>query len=174
MREQRRRVEPIAVVGMSLRVPGAVSLQQFWQNILTGTDNLTRPTIGELRRAGVSRRQLADPKLVRSGPLLTDIEYFDAPFFGMTGVEAERTEPAHRLFLECVWEAMEAAGLVPGRMEPVTGVFGGAESWYRKAQLCHLDAKPVSGAVQVLDWGKELPLRLGNVTDFFSTRVSIP
>lgn len=64
MRDQLGGAEPIAVVGMALRVPGAVSIPQFWQNILTGTDTLTRPTLGELRRAGVSRRQLSDPKFV--------------------------------------------------------------------------------------------------------------
>ena len=171
MRDQLGGAEPIAVVGMALRVPGAVSVQQFWQNILTGTDTLTRSTLGELRRAGVSRRQLSDPKFVRSSPLLTDIEYFDAPFFGITGFEAERTEPAHRLFLECVWEAMEAAGLVPGRVGPVAGVFGGAEGYYREEQLSHLMDQPIDGAVQVLDRGKELPLHLGNGHSFFSSRV---
>ena len=172
MRDQRGRAEPIAVVGMALRVPGANTPQQFWRNIVKGKDSLTRPSIDELRSAGVSRRQLADPNFVRSSPLLTDIEYFDARFFSMAGFEAERTEPAHRLFLECVWEAMEAAGIVPGRTGPVIGVFGGVEGSYKDEKLSHLRDRPIKGAIQVADRGKGLPEQLGNSIDFFSTRIS--
>src|ERR1700704_4862838 len=100
---------------MALRVPGANTPARFWRNILAGRDSLTRPSIEELRRAGLSRRQLVDPQLVRSRPLLNDIEYFDASFFGMAGFETERIDPSHRLFLECVWEAIEAAAIVLGR-----------------------------------------------------------
>jgi len=60
MKTQRGGAEPIAVVGMALRVPGAVTPGQFWQNILDGKDSLTRSSIDELRLAGVSRRQLTD------------------------------------------------------------------------------------------------------------------
>ena len=127
--------EPIAVVGMALRVPGADTPARFWHNLLQDRDILTRPTADELRRAGVSRKQIADPQFIRAKPLLEDIAYFDAPFFGMAAFEAERTDPAHRLFLECAWEAMEYAGIVPGAGGMVTGVFGGVDGWYRRKNL---------------------------------------
>ena len=51
------RPEPIAVVGMALRVPGANTPEQFWRNIVSGTDSLARPSVEELRRAGIKRSQ---------------------------------------------------------------------------------------------------------------------
>ncbi len=164
--------EPIAVVGMALRVPGANTPARFWRNILAGRDSLTRPSIQELRRAGLSRRQLVDPQLVRSRPLLNDIEYFDASFFGMAGFETERIDPSHRLFLECVWEAIEAAAIVLGRSGSVTGVFGGGEGGYERENLDHLEDHSTTDRVWMRDMGFGLQVRLGNALDYFTTRVS--
>ena len=86
---------PIAVVGMALRVPGAVTPERLWRNIVDGRDSLTRFSAEELRRAGVSRKRLADTHYVRTRPILDDIEHFDATFFDMTGWEAEHTDPSH-------------------------------------------------------------------------------
>jgi Beta-ketoacyl synthase, N-terminal domain len=83
----------------------------------------------------------------------------------MSAREAERTDPAHRLFLECAWESLENAGVVPGRHGPVTGVFGGCEGNYRQEVLSRLDDP--SG-----DPSTRLPLRIGNSLDFLTTRVS--
>ncbi len=127
--------QPIAVVGVALRVPGAVTPQRFWRNILDGRDSLTRLSAKELRGVGVSRKQLSNPDYVRAGPLLEDIGYFDAAFFDMPSFEAECTDPSHRLFLECVWESLEDAAIVPGRSGQVTGVFAGCEGSYRAAVL---------------------------------------
>lgn len=48
--------QAIAVVGVALRVPGAITPQRFWQNIIDGRDCLTRFSAKELLQAGVSRR----------------------------------------------------------------------------------------------------------------------
>ena len=158
-----KKSQSIAVVGMALRVPGANTLEQFWQNILDGRDCLTRSSIDELYQAGVPRRNLANPQSVRAMPKLDDIEYFDASFFNMAASEADRTDPVHRLFLECAWEALEHAGIVPGHNGPVTGVFGGEEGYYLRSNL--EDLLEDDPAIQ-------LSLSIGNDIDFFTTRVS--
>ncbi len=163
--------EPIAIVGMALRVPGANSLEQFWLNILNNKDCLTRPSAEELRLDGVSRDQIADPHFIRASPMLEKIEYFDAPFFDMAGFEAERTDPTHRLFLECAWEALECACIVPGMKGDVTGVFGGAESRYYRNLEDLQDIDWWCGK-KVEDRGKNLQARLGTSLDFLTTRVS--
>ena len=156
---------PIAVIGMSLRVPGATTLERYWRNIVEGRDCLTRLSASELRRAGVPQEALAHPDFVRALPALDDVERFDADFFGMSGREAELTDPSHRLFLECAWESLESAGIVPGRRGPVTGVFGGCEGNYQQKVLKSIDDPRRYPGVS-------LPIRLGNSIDFLTTRVS--
>ena len=45
---------PIAVIGMSLRVPGATTIARFWRNVVEGRDCVSRPGAAALRHAGVS------------------------------------------------------------------------------------------------------------------------
>jgi acyl transferase domain-containing protein/NADPH:quinone reductase-like Zn-dependent oxidoreductase/acyl carrier protein len=155
---------PIAVIGMALRVPGATTPVRFWRNLVEGRDCLSRPSADALRRSGISQEQLAHPDFVRARATLDDIEHFDAEFFDMSAREAERTDPAQRLFLECAWESLESAGLVPGPAGPVTGVFGGCEGNYRREVLSRFD--------DPRDPGIRIPLRIGNDVDFLTTRVS--
>ena len=122
--------QPIAVVGMALKVPGASTPADLWKNLINRRDCLTRPTRSELRRSGLSRHQIANPDFVRSFPWLDHVDRFDASFFDMPSFEAERTDPTHRLFLECTWEALERACIVPGDNGVRTSVFGGVESGY--------------------------------------------
>lgn len=156
---------PIAVIGMALRVPGATTTARLWRNLVEGRDCLTRLSAAALRRAGIPQRALANPDFVRAIPTLDDVERFDADFFDLSALEAELTDPAQRLFLECAWEALESAGVVPGRGGPVTGVFGGFEGDYQQKVLS-----------RVIDPGRHpglaLPMRIGNSVDFLTTRVS--
>ncbi|CAG0974770.1 phthiocerol/phenolphthiocerol synthesis type-I polyketide synthase C [Burkholderiales bacterium] len=156
---------PIAVIGMSLRVPGATTLARFWRNLVEGRDCLSRPTAAALRLAGVSQEVLSHPDYVCAKPTLDDVEHFDAEFFDMSAREAGLTDPAHRLFLECAWECLESAGVVPGRSAPVTGVFGGYEGNYQQLVLDTNDEVR-------RDVGLSLPVRIGNSLDFLTTRVS--
>ena len=94
--------EPVAVVGMALRVPGARTLDQFWDNLLGAEDCLHRPSRAELERAGISPENLSDPTIVRAKPAMEGIEYFDADFFGFSESMAEQMDPSQRQFLECV------------------------------------------------------------------------
>ncbi len=156
---------PIAVIGMALRVPGATTTARFWSNLIAGRDCISRPTAAALRRAGIRQEQLAHPDFVRALPILDDVEHFDADFFAMSAREAEFTDPSHRLFLECAWESLESAGVVPGRDGAITGVFGGYEGNYREKVLARPDD-------QRHDPGASIPLQIGNTLDFLTTRVS--
>ncbi|HEY8243739.1 MAG TPA: type I polyketide synthase, partial [Casimicrobiaceae bacterium] len=161
--ESRGASAPIAVIGMSLRVPGASTPARFWRNLVEGRDCLSRPSDAALRRSGVPQHVIAHPDFVRALPRIVDADRFDAAFFDLSTSEAATTEPAHRLFLECAWEALEAAGIVPGRAAPVTGVFGGCEGNYRENALADIE-DPMAGF--------NLPVRIGNALDFLTTRVS--
>jgi phthiocerol/phenolphthiocerol synthesis type-I polyketide synthase E len=116
----------VAIIGMAGRFPGADDLQTFWRNLREGRETITHFTDDQLRAAGYTDAELADPSLVKSVGRLGDVERFDAGFFGYSPREAEVLEPAHRLFLECAWEAVESAGYAPERVPGRVGVYAGA------------------------------------------------
>ena len=102
----------IAVIGMAVRVPGAPDVQRFWDNLVAGVESVT---IGPA----------PDDHIAAAG-VLDGVELFDAAFFGIPAGEAAELDPQHRLFLECAWSALEAAGHGPGAAPIRAGVYGGA------------------------------------------------
>ena len=107
--DQQDQAESIAIVGMACRVPGAKNIDQYWQNLRHGIESISFFSDEEVERAGVDPAELKNPNYVKAGGILDDIEYFDADFFGFTPKEAGMTDPQHRFFLECCWEALEQA-----------------------------------------------------------------
>src|SRR5947208_194456 len=105
----------VAIIGMACRFPGASDPDTFWSNLQQGVESITFFSDQELREAGVDPAVLSDPRYVRANPVVADVEYFDATFFGLSPQEAEILDPQQRLFLECAWEAIEAAGYDPLR-----------------------------------------------------------
>ncbi|HWK90506.1 MAG TPA: beta-ketoacyl synthase N-terminal-like domain-containing protein, partial [Longimicrobium sp.] len=155
----------VAVIGMSGRFPGADTLDAFWQNLRNGVESIRFFTADELAAAGTPRTLLANPDFVPAFGALADVETFDAGFFGYSPREAEALEPAHRLFLECCWEAMENAGHDPGRVPGSVGVFAGAGTPYYTEE--HIRPNPqLAGTVG------EFQLTLGSGKDFLATRVA--
>jgi phthiocerol/phenolphthiocerol synthesis type-I polyketide synthase E len=116
----------VAIVGMAGRFPGADDLDAFWNVLREGRETITHFSDEELRAAGIPDEVLAMPGYVRAFGRLGGIDRFDAGFFGYSPREAEVLEPAHRLFLECAWEALESAGYVPERVQGRVGVYAGA------------------------------------------------
>jgi amino acid adenylation domain-containing protein len=116
-------VEPVAVIGLAARLPGAETLEQFWDNLVGGVESLRRFTPEELRQAGGADAFGSDEVVAVSGAL-DDVESFDAAFFGLSAREAELTDPAQRLFLEVCQQALEHGGhaAATGRI----GVFAGS------------------------------------------------
>ncbi len=115
----------IAIIGLACRFPGAANAGQFWQNIRQGVESVSFFTDEELMHSGVNPDALRNPSYVRAKAILDGIEMFDAPFFGMTPRETEITDPQHRIFLECVLEALENAGYDSEAYEGLIGVYAG-------------------------------------------------
>lgn len=157
--------EPIAIIGMACRFPGAKNVETFWQNLRNGVESITFFTDEELQDAGVNPEWLKNPNYVKASPVLENIELFDAAFFGFSPKEAEFTDPQHRLFLECAWESFEQAGYntttYTGRIGVFTGV--GINSYLMRNLLTHPDIDKNSGGFHIA---------LGNDKDFVPMRVS--
>ena len=108
--------ERIAVVGMACRFPGAANAEAFWEQLRAGTDAVT------LGRPGDPLAEGADVW----GAYVSGMDRFDAEFFRIAPVEAALMDPQQRLLLETSWEALEDAGLDPGRLRGASvGVYCG-------------------------------------------------
>ena len=155
----------IAIIGMAARLPGANSVDQFWQNLRGGVESIRFFTTEELEHRGVSPARLKSPQFVKAGAVLDDIELFDAAFFDLSPIEAAITDPQQRLFLECAWEALENAGYDPGRYEEPIGVYAG--SGMNTYVLFNL--APNLALISSIGG---LQLTVGNDKDYLATRVS--
>jgi len=116
----------LAIVGMAGRFPGANTVEVFWKNLLEGKKSIRHFSERELLAAGVPAEVLAMPNYVRAGTILEGAEDFDADFFGYTPREAELTDPQHRVFLECVYEALQDAAYDIETYPGLISIFAGS------------------------------------------------
>ena len=123
--------EPIAIIGLGCRFPGAKTPQEFWQLLCEG-----RSAVGRIPESRWAIDQLYDADPTITGPLascwggfLDNIDQFDWRALRLSPREVKYMDPQHRLLLEVAWEALEDAGLP---LETVartsTAVFQGVSS----------------------------------------------
>lgn len=156
--------EPIAVVGMAGRFPGAPDIETFWRNLCDGRESIRFFGRDELDPS-IPTAQRADRDYVAARGVLDGVENFDAAFFGISPLEAQLMDPQHRHFLETAWHAMENAGHAPQDGGHVVGVFGGMynASYYQRHLLPRPDVTSRLGELQVM---------LGNEKDYLTSRVA--
>ncbi|KAK9778927.1 putative Beta-ketoacyl synthase domain-containing protein [Seiridium cardinale] len=114
-------LEPIAIIGSGCRFPGSSSTpSKLWQ-LLSQPRDVARQIPPE--RFNVNSFYHPDPAHHGTGNVTVsyfldeDVTKFDAPFFNVKPMEAKTMDPQHRLLLETVYEAVEAAGLDIARLK---------------------------------------------------------
>ena len=120
--------EPIAIVGMACRFPGANDLDSFWRLLLEGKNSVTEgdPGSGVGRMGDLFGDRKVQNQACRFGAFVDDLDQFDAAFFRISPVEAEFLDPQQRMMLEMSWLALEDAGIDPARLRGSrTGVYTG-------------------------------------------------
>jgi len=158
-----RQDEPIAVIGMSCRMPGGIdSPGALWKVLTEGGDVVSGmpPSRGH---ASVL------------GGFLEDVAGFDHRFFNMSNREAQGLDPQARLTLELVWEALEHAGIDPESlrgMEVATCIgvsnvdYAGAQ--YRSGVSQRMDTYSYTGIANSMIAG-----RVAHLFDFKGPALSI-
>ncbi|KAF9243032.1 hypothetical protein DTO027I6_6053 [Penicillium roqueforti] len=121
----------MAIIGMSCRLPGDVSTaEEFWDLCSRG-----RSAWSLIPKNRFNAESFYHPDPDRPGSfnpvgahfLKEDVGLFDAPFFNITLQEARSMDPQQRIFLECVYEALENAGIPSHEISgQKVGVFAGA------------------------------------------------
>jgi len=129
--------EPIAIVGMACRLPGAADPEAYWELLRDGVD-----AVGPIPSDRWDAAAWYDPTpatpgrtVARTGGFLDDLASFEPDLFGIAPREAHALDPQQRLLLEVSWEALERAGVAPDRLAGTSaGVFvgiGRSEYWDR-------------------------------------------
>jgi acyl transferase domain-containing protein len=120
--------EPIAIVGMACRLPGAPDVEAYWDLLARGGDAIaTVPADRWHADRYFDPDASAVGKMVtRQGGFIQGADQFDAAFFGIAPREAQSMDPQQRLLLEVAWEALEHANIAPSDLYgTATGVFVG-------------------------------------------------
>ena len=99
----------IAVIGLSGRFPEADNLKEFWDNISSGRNCITRFADEDIDDHE-HKSLLGNPNYVRSKGFLKGSSLFDANFFDCSRREAELMDPQQRVMLETVYESLYHAG----------------------------------------------------------------
>ncbi|WP_193196930.1 type I polyketide synthase [Nostoc sp. MG11] len=119
-------MEPIAIIGIGCRFPGAENPESFWNLLRSGGDAITEVPSD---RWDIDAFYDPNPGIpgkmsTRWGGFLNQVDQFDPGFFGILPRRAKLIDPQHRLVLEVAWEALEDAGVVPAKLAgSKTGVF---------------------------------------------------
>lgn len=100
--------EPVAIIGMSCRFPGADSVEEYWDLLLAGRDCIQK--VPEHRWPSAKGQEYRD---VQAGFLKCPVDGFDGKFFGISPADLMNTDPQQRLLMEVVWEALEDAAINP-------------------------------------------------------------
>lgn len=151
--------EPIAIVGMGMRLPGGVNNgDDFWKLLVEKREGRIR--VPEDRyNIDAFYNAHGKPGTVKTqyGHFLQqNLKHLDSSFFSMTRAETEKLDPQARLLLEVTREAFENAGEVDWRGKDIAcfvGVFG--EDW----QDIHQKDSQDAGMYRVTGYGDFL---LGN------------
>ena len=155
--------EPVAIVGIGCRFPGAENPQAFWSLLREGRSAIrevpsTRWKPDALRPFGLT---YPEKPVSRWGGFLDAIDTFDWNAFRILPREVKFMDPQHRLLLEVAWEAFEDAGIpfdsIAGSR---TGVFMGL-IWH---DYLHLQAR---------NWSRlDAYTATGNASSFAANRLS--
>ncbi len=135
--------EPIAIVGIGCRFPGADDPQAFWELLRAGRHAVREVPPGRWDPGECD--DAASRTMCRTGGFLDDVHGFDWRSLRVSPREARTIDPQHRLLLEVAWEALEDAGLpfesVAGTR---AGVFVGV-TWNDHLRLLARDGSLLDG-----------------------------
>ncbi|GAA3411781.1 type I polyketide synthase [Streptosporangium vulgare] len=115
-REAAHSLEPVAIVGIGCRLPGADGPGDFWRLLADGVD-----AVGAVPGERAARHPGWREPGVGEGGFLPDVEAFDPAFFTVNAREAEAMDPQQRMLLEVAHESLQDAGL---RLEGPAGLAG--------------------------------------------------
>jgi thioester reductase-like protein len=162
-------MEPIAIIGVGCRLPGAPNPAAFWQLLQNGGDAIQEIPAD---RWDVDRYYDPQPGVpgkmsTRWGGFIAEVDRFDAGFFGISPREAERMDPQQRLLLEVAVEAIEDAGIP---IDTLSGSQAGVFVAIGNHDYCRLLTKDLAGITAYDGTGNTLCIAANRISYAFNLR----
>lgn len=104
----------VAIIGIAGRYPQARDIHEFWENLKTGKDSISK--VPDFRWDPSMHEHIKSPSGKNISPwggFIEEPDLFDPMFFRISAREAEVMDPQERLFLQACWHALEDAGYTP-------------------------------------------------------------
>lgn len=117
--------QPIAIIGMAGKFPGADSIEELWEVLRNGKETTTFFKDQELDYS-IPDELKNDPQYVKARGIIKDADLFDPAFFGINPKLAELMDPQQRVFLEISRDVLEKSGHLPAVYDGIIGVFAGS------------------------------------------------
>lgn len=162
-------MEPIAVVGMGCRLPGAKNPQAYWHLLREGVDAVQEIPGDRWKVDDYYDVEPGKPGKMstRWGGFLDRVDEFDPAFFGISPREAVRMDPQQRLVMEVAWEALENAGIAPDSLAgSQTGVFVGIGNY----DYCRILSKDINQVSAYDGTGNTLSIAANRLSYTFDLR----
>jgi len=122
-------ISDVAIVGVGCSLPGANSVDAYWDVLRSGTNTVRAHPEGRWSIDRFLRKGPPEPGFAYTfaGGYIEDPFSFDPAPFGISPREARQMDPQQRLLLEVAWTAFEDAGIAPSSLSHQNvGVFVGA------------------------------------------------
>src|SRR6516162_5528850 len=135
--------EPVAVVGMACRFPGAENLGEYWDLIRAGRV-ATAPVSPRRWRHAAGDPRAADFAYTDIVAHLPEVDSFPAGHYALAPRRLEVTDPQHRLLIMLTDDALHDAGLaaIPNRRTDV--YIGASAAEYRDLLTTRLRARQMA------------------------------
>lgn len=122
-------VKDIAIIGISLRIPGADNLDEYW-NILNDGKVVIKDVCDKRwssRDEYSAEKNSSYKTYSKTGGFINGLYSFDPLFFGISPKEAEVMDPQQRIFLQVAYEALQSSGYAGKYKTNEIGVYVGCE-----------------------------------------------
>ncbi|SEB08984.1 type I polyketide synthase [Pedobacter hartonius] len=156
--------QPIAIIGMSGRFPGARTVDELWEVLRNGKETTSFFKKEELD-VSIPDEVKNDPDYVSARGIIEGSELFDPLFFGINPKLAEAMDPQQRIFLEISRDVLEKSGHLPSVYDGLIGVFAGSgnNSYYQQN---------VSGNAELISQVGSFQVMTVNEKDYISSRTA--
>ncbi|MCX5583469.1 aminotransferase class I/II-fold pyridoxal phosphate-dependent enzyme [Streptomyces erythrochromogenes] len=141
--------EPIAVVGMACRFPGARNLNEYWRLLTAPRPQFSTIPDSRWRSAAFLTGDFRDTSSTYTDTmaLLPDVGHFDAAHYGIPPRRAAAMDPQHRLLIDLTREAIQDAGWEADGFdrEETSVITALTESGYRELSTMQIRMRQLAG-----------------------------